>query len=62
VDERSLRGPMQFALWHFADRSYRWLKILNARSRMLLGEKPHAATTKYDGAPIVTTPNASAGE
>jgi glycosyltransferase involved in cell wall biosynthesis len=41
-------GLIRPALWLYADKSYRWVKILNARLRILFGEKPHAATTKYD--------------
>ncbi len=35
-------------LWLYADRSYRFAKILDARRRRWLGHAPRAATTKYD--------------
>jgi len=35
-------------LWLYADKSYRWVKIVNARSRQLLGGKSQTVTSKYD--------------
>lgn len=48
VDRSALNIFMRAALWKYIDRSYRWPKILDARVRMMLGERPHAPTTKYD--------------
>ena len=48
VDSNSLTPLTKFAVGRYAHRSYRWPKIFNARVRMLLGETPHASTTKYD--------------
>jgi glycosyltransferase involved in cell wall biosynthesis len=48
VGDRARRGLVRPALWLYADKSYRLVKILEARARMMFGEKPHAATTKYD--------------
>ncbi len=35
-------------LWLYAERTYRWLKVVTARRRLQRGEKPSGATTKYD--------------
>lgn len=35
-------------LWLYSDKMYRWVKIMNARVRLILGEQPVAATKKYD--------------
>jgi hypothetical protein len=44
------KGVVGLALRFYVDRSYRLAKILHARWKLMLGERPHAATTKYDGA------------
>jgi glycosyltransferase involved in cell wall biosynthesis len=48
VDAEAIGGLTRVALWKYADRSYRWPKILNANLRMMFGEKPRAATMKYE--------------
>jgi glycosyltransferase involved in cell wall biosynthesis len=48
VDRRDLSPLTRAGVWMYTNRSYRWDKILNARLRMMLGERPHAPTTKYD--------------
>lgn len=48
VHETALGGFTRVLLWKYADRSYRWAKILNANLRVMFGETPHAPTTKYD--------------
>jgi glycosyltransferase involved in cell wall biosynthesis len=35
-------------IWLYAERTYRWLKVVTARRRLQRGEKPSGATTKYD--------------
>jgi len=62
VGTQAVRGLMKPALWHYADRSYRWLKILNARTRMFFGEKPHAPTTKYDAVPVAANISSNTNE
>jgi glycosyltransferase involved in cell wall biosynthesis len=46
--ENAARGLTPAVLWLYADRTYRWAKILNARWRMALGGRPAAPTKKYD--------------
>lgn len=41
-------GLSRAFLWLYADKTYRWVKIMNARFRLMLGERPVAATKKYD--------------
>lgn len=48
VGNRAMVKLMTPILWLYAERTYRWLKVLKARRRVLMGEKPSGATTKYD--------------
>jgi glycosyltransferase involved in cell wall biosynthesis len=41
-------GLSRAFLWLYADKTYRWVKIMNARWRLMLGERPVSATKKYD--------------
>jgi hypothetical protein len=41
-------GLSRAFLWLYADKTYRWAKIMNARWRLMLGERPVSATKKYD--------------
>jgi len=43
-----ITGLMAPVLWLYAERTYRWIKVLVARRRLQRGEKPSGATTKYD--------------
>jgi glycosyltransferase involved in cell wall biosynthesis len=35
-------------LWLYAERTYRWVKVLSARMRVAVGQQPFGVTTKYD--------------
>jgi len=48
VGNRAVASLMTPVLWLYAERTYRWSKVLTAQRRVIMGEKPSGATTKYD--------------